>query len=360
VSVTALTTDLTADDYRFVLAEYLSTLTEESLYRCSLLSQSLVESGLGPEDILALHVESLEGVIANLRPRDQIRAHEHAHEFLLEVMIAYGVHYRQYLELRLQQAVRDAEEQARVNGERAIEAERLGREREDILAMIAHELRTPLTAAMTSIELIERSVSMGETEMVAALVERARQGLLRLSRLSADLVEATRGDPGALDFTEVDVHEIVMQACNWVSALASAKEVHMQLDGAGGPLTISGNADALLSVVGNLLSNAVRYTPAGGRVIVRSGGDKEHVWVEVEDTGIGISEEAQARIFEKFYRAPEARSTEARGLGLGLALVQQMVSAHNGEITVSSAPGRGSLFRVVLPRHQATQEEARP
>jgi signal transduction histidine kinase len=342
------------DRYREVLADFLVTHSEDALYRCSLLSKELVENGLGPEDILALHVESLGYAVQELTPIEQIRANDLAHQFLLEVMIAYGVHYRQYLEMRMQEAVRNAEEQAQIDRERVVEAERLGREREEILAMIAHELRTPITAAMTSIELAEVFASRGDAERIPSQLERAREGLHRLSRLSADLVEASRGEPPTLAWTRIDVSQIVEQACSWAQPAAAAKGVALDVEPQQkGELIVTANPDALLSIFGNLISNGVRYTPAGGSVTARYGADDECVWFEVQDTGIGISQEAQARIFEKFYRAPEARSIETRGLGLGLALVKQMVNAHCGAVAVSSAPGAGSTFRVTIPRQQA-------
>ena len=101
--------------------------------------------------------------------------------------------------------------------------------------------------------------------------------------------------------------------------------------------------------MGNLLSNAIRYTPPGGRVIVRYGQNKAGAWVEVTDTGIGMAPDVQARAFEKFYRAPEAHTVSTQGLGLGLSLVHDLVQAHGGRIEIESAPRQGSTFRVILP-----------
>ena len=149
---------------------------------------------------------------------------------------------------------------------------------------------------------------------------------------------------------------VVEQACQWAQVAAQNKGVELRSAVADADVRVLGNADALLSVVGNLLSNAVRYTPPGGRVSVRLGGDATTVWLEVEDTGIGIAPEARERIFDKFWRAPDARGLDVRGLGLGLALVKQMTEAHDGRVTVVSTPGQGSTFRVELPRYRATGE----
>ena len=112
---------------------------------------------------------------------------------------------------------------------------------------------------------------------------------------------------------------------------------------------MKGDADALLTVFGNLLANAIRYTPEGGQVTVRLGAGDASAWFEVADTGVGMTEDVKARVFDKFYRSPEARGIEAQGLGLGLTLVRQAVAAHHGSVSVESAPGAGSTFRVTLP-----------
>lgn len=131
---------------------------------------------------------------------------------------------------------------------------------------------------------------------------------------------------------------------------ATAKGVELHLEGPPAPVTVIGSADALLSVFGNLLSNAIRYTQPGGQVRIRHTVDAQLALVEVTDTGIGMSQDTRARIFDKFYRGAEARAIESQGLGLGLALVQQFVAAHDGRIEVESTPGVGSRFKVWVPR----------
>jgi signal transduction histidine kinase len=180
--------------------------------------------------------------------------------------------------------------------------------------------------------------------------------MARLSRLTGDLVEATRGVTPELARTPLLLVPIVDQACTWARVAALSKGIELRSEVDDADAWVLGNADALLSVVGNLLSNAVRYTPAGGRVTVRLGGDATTAWIAVEDTGIGIAPEAQERIFEKFWRAPDARAVDLRGLGLGLALVKQMTEAHGGRVSVVSRTGAGSTFRVELPRYVATGE----
>jgi signal transduction histidine kinase len=335
--------------YRAILSEYLRTHSEAALYRVSILSQSLVSSGLGPEDIVALHCESLDRALEGLGYREQARGMSDAQQFLLEVMIAYGVQYKEYLELRLQEAQREAASREALERQRALDAERVGRQKGEILTVIAHELRTPITAARGNLDYARMSLARGQAERLPELLERAREAIDRLSRLSADLVQASRGELPELHLAEHSLGEIVAQSCAWAGETAAAENIVFDREPAPLEAQVLGDADGLLSLFGNLLSNAIRYTPAGGRVSVRQGVDGDWAWVEVRDTGIGISPEAQERIFEKFYRAPEARRAESQGLGLGLSLVRQMVDAHGGRIEVESAQGRGSAFRVSLP-----------
>ncbi|HET7035905.1 MAG TPA: HAMP domain-containing sensor histidine kinase, partial [Thermomicrobiaceae bacterium] len=329
--------------YEAALDEYLQTRNEQALFRASLLSQHFVESGLGPDDIIALHFEALEHALALRVPREQARAVGDAHQFLLEVMIAYGVKYKEYLELKLRDSLREAEARAELEQQRALEAERVEREKAELLAGIAHELRTPITAAKGNLDLAVRRLSSGQTDTLAPLLGLTREALDRLSRLTGDLVQISRGEMPQLDRAPQDITEILEQACLWARPTAATKGVDLTLE-TRQPILLLCNPDALLSVFGNLLSNAVRYTPSGGSVRVSHGLREGEVWVEVRDTGIGIPPEVQARIFEKFYRGDDARRMDVQGLGLGLTLVQQMVQAHRGRIELESEPARGSAF----------------
>jgi signal transduction histidine kinase len=352
------------DTYGQVLADYLKTRSEDALYRASLLSQTFVEHDVGPEEIIALHFEALERAMAAYSYREQARAIGDAHQFLLEVMITYGVKYKEYLELRVRDSLREAEARAAADRQRALDAERAERERAELLTEIAHELRTPLTAAMGSIDLAARHLSHGRTERLTPLLGSAREAMDRLSRLSAELMQATRGEAPQLFPARQNFTSLLDQACSWADPAALDKGVTLTREPGPELVEIWGDADAILSVIGNLLSNAIRYTPAGGVVTVRHGVDNAWCWVEVADTGIGLSPEARSQVFERFYRAPEARALDAQGLGLGLTLVHQLVVAHNGRVEVESTPGAGSAFRVLLPavatRTESTTDDTRP
>ncbi|MGE3270574.1 MAG: sensor histidine kinase [Chloroflexota bacterium] len=339
--------------YADILGEYFTSRAEEALYRASLLSQRYIEDGLGPEEIIAIHAESVDRVTGTLSYRERARASTDALQFLLEMMIAYGVQYRTYLDLRLRERERETEARLGLERQRAADAERSEHEKDEILATISHELRTPITAALGNVDLALRSVSNSRPDRLPRQLTAARDALSRLSRLTDELVNASRDDLLSQSFEPVDAGQVLQQATAWARPVADARSITLVCDDPGGCQTVA-DADALLTIFGNLLSNALRYTPPGGTVTASCGGDEELIWVAVADTGIGMTEDVRARIFEKFFRAPDAKSSEPQGLGLGLSIVQRLTASLNGNLTVESQPGKGSTFKLLLPRHEVS------
>ena len=338
VSAEATSTDTAA--YETALREYVVSHSEAALYRASVLSRDFAQRRVGPDDLIALHAESVERVLESLAPLERVRAFPDANQFLLECMIAYGVHYRQFLDL----------------------AEKTDREKSQAIDYFAHELRTPLTSARGFIDLAARSILGGQLGIVPDYLTEAREALNRLSRLSTMLVDASRGNVPHLEMTQQDLRRLLRQAATWSLPVAAENGLALLYEGVplsgasapdGAPVMVMGHADALLSAIGNVLSNACRYTPAGGEVRVACRAEDGNAVVEVTDTGPGMAPEVAERIFERFYRGPGARVSGQDGLGLGLALAQQLAKAHGGTITVETAPGRGSTFRLRLPLAQA-------
>jgi signal transduction histidine kinase len=344
------------ESYQLVLADYLASHSEAALYHASLVSRQFVEQGIGPEEIVALHVEAFDLATENQPYRSRVQAGADGLQFLLEVMIAYGVQHQAYMQSRLDELQRQADAAAALERDRAALAEQAERDKVELLATIAHELGTPLTAARGYVDFAQRLVRRGSLDAIPAALGSAREAMDRLSHLTADLVRASHGDALALDFSPLDLAAVLGRACAWAQEATQDKAIQIRYQ-ASDPIPLTGNADALLTVFGNLLSNAIRYTPDGGTVDVRLWRGSSGVCVEVQDTGIGMPPEVQARIFDKFYRASEARRMSAAGLGLGLALAQNLVAAHGGTITVESTPGMGSTFRVLLPAQPDKEKE---
>ena len=336
------------EQYTAALHVYLHAHSEDALYRASLLSRGCIEGGLGPEEIIALHGDAFAQAIGGLNYREQARAGTDALAFLLEVMIAYGVQHQELVEVSLRAERERAEAAVGAHKELVAKASEAERSMSDSLAMIAHELRTPLMAALSNVDLVMRVMETGDTQRVPRFLGSAKEALLRLSRLSGELLDVSRGQPPELERVPVELPVVISQACTWASTVAEAKGI--EIVRAGGPfsLRVTGDEDALLTIFGNLLSNAIRYTRSG-TVTVRHWAEGDHAFVEVKDTGVGIPPDELKRIFDSFYRGAEARSTETEGLGLGLTLAQRFAMVQGGRIEAESTVGAGSTFRVVLP-----------
>ena len=159
----------------------------------------------------------------------------------------------------------------------------------------------------------------------------------------------------AFEITTLCVREILQRAIVAHQAEAAAKHIEITTELSEGEPMIEADSDGLTTIFGNLISNAIKYTPEGGSVTVRLQVADDHALVEFEDTGIGISPKHHARIFERFYRVDTARSREMGGTGLGLAIVKHLAQAFGGGVSLRSEIGSGSCFRVHLPLAMASQ-----
>ena len=217
--------------------------------------------------------------------------------------------------------------------------------RKESVADLAHELRTPVMGILARVEAAQDGVLEDDAANLSAMHDEA----LRLSRLLDDLsalAEAER--PGLLlDAEPVDLAAIARAQTAAFAGAFAEKGIALEADLR--PAPVNGEPKRLEQVVVNLLSNALRYTDAGGRVLVTVRPDAGAALLEVSDTGIGIAEEDLPRVFTRFWRGEKSRSRDTGGAGIGLSIVKELVQAHGGEVGVESVPGQGSLFRVTLP-----------
>jgi two-component system OmpR family sensor kinase len=202
------------------------------------------------------------------------------------------------------------------------------------IADAAHELRTPLTAVHLQAQLAERAGN--ETERKAALSE-LKGGLERATRLSEQLLALAREEPGVPDrpLVRVDLASIARGVVADAVALATAKGIDLGAD-ANGEVSVRGDANALTTLISNLVDNAIRYTPAPGRVDVIVRPERAHAVLEVRDTGVGISVNDRPRVFDRFYRAAAAQATVAHGSGLGLAIVKRIAERHGTDVELAA------------------------
>jgi signal transduction histidine kinase len=229
----------------------------------------------------------------------------------------------------------------------------LDRLKDDFVATVSHELRTPLTSMMGFLEMIregEAGELTVEQKRFLAIVYRSSE---RLQRLVGDLLFVARLDANGLQlqFGPVDLDGIVREAVESAGAVARSRELDLRLELAPVPI-VTGDKERLSQLIGNLVSNALKFTPAGGRVTVKTFVDGRHAVVEVEDDGIGIPAGEQDRLFQRFFRSSTATEQAIPGTGLGLVISRAIAEAHGGSIDVRSDAGSGACFRVELPLDQ--------
>ncbi|QSQ21256.1 HAMP domain-containing protein [Pyxidicoccus parkwayensis] len=219
----------------------------------------------------------------------------------------------------------------------------------DLVATVAHEFRTPLTSLRMAVHLVAEGVVGPVTEKQADLLFAAREDCERLQGIVDDLLDLSRIQAGQLqlEVRRVQAEEFVDAALDAQRAAAEERGVRLSRQVALDVEAVEVDPERLGLVLGNLVGNGVKHTPSGGEVEVRVSRGEGRVRFEVRDTGEGIAPEQQARIFEKFYRAPGA---PAGGAGLGLSIAKDIVQAHGGDIGVVSAPGQGSTFWFSLPQ----------
>ena len=329
--------------YREILAAFCNSRSEEELETVRALTRELVAASVASDEIVALHEAAVKDSAVLQGPANAMTVQR----FLLEVMIAYGVAYSAIAERLLA----DARTAAGLAVTRAGDLDRLDRERLELLAGVSHELGTPLTVVKGNVAAIRRfleanhnwpeELSQGEDDVEFAIE--------RMLALREDLLAASRNEQRELEMVPLHLVHCLQRVVRWAQVGASEKGVQLVHEYPPDIGYVLGDEGAVQSVFSNLLSNALRYTLAGGAIRVTTANKDSGVSVEVRDTGIGISEADQQRIFERFYRTPEAQKVATFGLGLGLAITRDLVSAMGGTIEVESSPRLGSMFRVTLP-----------
>lgn len=228
------------------------------------------------------------------------------------------------------------------------EARRVEAVRRDFVVNASHELKTPVASMQVLSETLELALRR-DPEQAAGMAQRLRAEAVRMGQLVRDLLDLARmEEQGAEQRARVDLAGLVAGEVARVAADAQALQVQVTAD-VGDAVSVVAVPEDVRLIVANLLENAVRYNRPGGRVLVRTARAGGDVVIEVVDTGIGLAEADRVRVFERFYRVDRARSRDAGGTGLGLALVRHAAERHGGEVSVESVLGEGSTFRVVLP-----------
>ena len=222
-------------------------------------------------------------------------------------------------------------------------AEQMKRE---FTANVSHELKTPLQSIMGSAELLENGLVKSEDQ--PRFIERIRSEAARLMALIEDIIRLSELDEGAAPPMEtVDLFSIAKDAADTLQESANKKNVTLALTGES--VQIMGVPRLIYEIAYNLCDNAIRYNREGGHVAVRVRRDNDRALLEVADDGIGIPEEHQSRVFERFYRVDKSHSRASGGTGLGLSIVKHAAALHHAEIGLKSEVGKGTTISVRFP-----------
>ena len=223
--------------------------------------------------------------------------------------------------------------------------------RKEFVANVSHELRTPITNIRSYAETLAENPDL-PPDTTASFLGVILSESDRMTHIVQDLLTLSRFDSGhsELNLTTFPFAGLLEESCQAMRIEAQRRGHTLRLEGTGGLPAIRADRERISQVVMNVLSNAIKYTPDGGRIVLTAGCTPDRVWLEVADNGIGIPPEDRDRIFERFYRVDKARSRESGGTGLGLSIAKEIVRQHQGSLTLVDRPGPGTTLRLELKR----------
>ena len=265
-----------------------------------------------------------------------------------EIIGTFGISRDVTAQIRAEQALLDQAQQLSVQNERLRELDGM---KDEFIGLVSHELRTPLTSIIGYVKLLrDERTSEANADQYAEVIQRNSQRLLRLVE---DLLFLSQTHSGTMhvDLRSADLAEITQGAVEEMRPEADRKHIALAFSPACAP-RLPVDATRIAQLLGNLISNAVKFTPDGGRVEVKVGTEPGKAVLEVSDTGVGIPAADRDRIFDRFFRSAIATQQVIPGTGLGLTIAKNITAAHHGAITVDSEEGRGSKFRIWLPLEQ--------
>ena len=221
----------------------------------------------------------------------------------------------------------------------------------DFVSMVAHEIQSPMNSVLMQIKLLLKGRMGDVNKEQTQLLERISEKIKGLSALASELLDLAKIEAGLViqEKEKLEVAELLRDQVAFYDEKAQTKGITLKLDKLPDLSSILGNRYNIEEVLSNLISNAIRYTPEGGNIVVSAHMEEGYVCIQVSDTGFGIPQEEMGRIFDRFYRIKSEKTRFITGTGLGLSIVKSIVEAHNGVIQVESELDRGSTFSVYLP-----------
>ncbi|MCF6227623.1 MAG: cell wall metabolism sensor histidine kinase WalK [Planctomycetes bacterium] len=237
----------------------------------------------------------------------------------------------------------------------ATEDQKLLEMRQDFVANVSHELKTPLTSISAYVDTLLDGAADDEA-VRRPFMEKIKSNTTRLTKLVSDILNISRLESGTGDESRhnIDLNLFAEALLERQRDKADAKQIKLHFKAANVPAIAFGNEEDLTEAVENLIVNAISYTPENGDVTVNVESNNNGLELSVSDTGVGIPEESLARVFERFFRVDKARSRALGGTGLGLAIVKHVAIKHGGKVEATSEEGKGSTFKITLPKASRT------
>lgn len=240
--------------------------------------------------------------------------------------------------------------------------EEIDKVKQDLVSNVSHELRTPITSIAGYIELLGDGALGEVSPLQADVIERIERNTTRLTMLVGDLLTLSRAESGELELqrTEVDLRTVVRDAAELIRETMGQRRIDLRVEFGERPVMTYADAHEMERVALNLISNALKFTPDGGIIVVRVSTTAAGAELTISDTGVGIPLSDQEHLFTRFFRSRSATESAIPGTGLGLSIVQSLVHQHGGEVHLWSEPGKGTRVRVTLPHAYEPGEPVEP
>ncbi len=341
-------------DYRQALEDYLAGSGETASLRAYELGRQAIADGVGLMDLAGVHQEALAiALLRTLSPEESARVARAAADFFGEALSPFEMTQRGFQEMNAAlRRLNETLERRNADLDAANQKlETVSRLKSQFLANMSHEVRTPLNAIIGFGQMLQRGAVGPLQGKQRRYVDNILNSGRHLLTLVNDILDLSKVEAGKMELQRgaVDVSGLLRDAATVIQGMAEQKQVRVEIDASGAPLTAFGDTARLKQVLFNLLSNAIKFSPAGGRVRLRADAAGGFARVAVVDSGIGIAPADQGRIFEEFQQVAGPQGEEFKGTGLGLALSRRLVELHGGTIQLRSAAGQGSTFEFTVP-----------
>jgi PAS domain S-box-containing protein len=266
-------------------------------------------------------------------------------EYLGVIVVTQDVTQRRHAEENLKEALKKLE----IANE---ELRRLDQMKDDFLSNVSHELKTPMISVMGYIGMLLKEKAGSLKEEQRKFLEISYKNLRKLEKNIDNLLDlAEMGiQKGTPTFESIDIAKVIQFSCLTIEPLAKEHQIQLEVELPAEPATISGVEDKLNQLFDNLLTNAIKYNRQGGKICVSLDQDSEFIFTHIADTGVGISHQSLKEVFTRHFQEKTKPLGNAKGLGIGLSLVQEIVKLHRGDIQIESELGKGSAFTVRFPK----------